>query len=168
MATPTWKGICDDVNPATQETALHLAVRLGHHNLVKWLVSTGGATVDQQNWEGDTPLHMAIRVDQLLVAQWLVTEGGSDLHLPNNFQWTPLIYASIHKRLHLVRWFIYKGATVTDPCDSYWHLQGVQGAIAKGRADREWANSLDSTLSDSALDALPCVLRTLVYRYSIP
>ena len=57
--------------------ALHAAVRPGHMEMVRWLL-TRGADPNTPNFEGKSPLHMAIAGGHEKIAQLLSDSGGTE------------------------------------------------------------------------------------------
>ena len=71
------------------QTALHLAVRQDHQELVSFLVTRQLPCLDRANRDGDTPLHYAAAWGRANLAKVLV-EGGADLSVQNDHGKTPL------------------------------------------------------------------------------
>lgn len=59
-------------------TALHHASRLGHADIVRYLVSLNGTEVERKAWLCSTPLHVAIEKSHADVVRILVTEGRAE------------------------------------------------------------------------------------------
>lgn len=61
----------EDRTPGADLTALEFAARKGHSDIVRWLVTSGGANVNN-----GSPIAWACYTDQLEIAKWLVSQGG--------------------------------------------------------------------------------------------
>jgi hypothetical protein len=76
-------------DPATQDTLVHVAARLGNEELIGFAIGKGG-DINPFNAEGASPLHVAIEHAQLPAVKFLV-ELGADLSAPDRAGETPLI-----------------------------------------------------------------------------
>jgi len=94
---------------------LHETARLGaaDRDVIDFLIKQG-ASVDQQDEEGDTPLHNAIQHDRRVVAKYLIIRGA-DLSLANKAGQTPLSLAIALKRTDIERMLRQLGATESRP-----------------------------------------------------
>ena len=99
----------NEVEPTTQQTALHLAAGEGHNELVEALLSWG-AEVNQQNHVGSTPLHWACLEGHLLCVLTLLKAGASTT-LPGDFGQLPIHSAAEHNRVEIVRTLLERGCS---------------------------------------------------------
>ncbi|KJE91761.1 muscle ankyrin repeat protein 3 [Capsaspora owczarzaki ATCC 30864] len=82
-------------------TALHVAARLGHVDMVKTLIEFG-AIVNAANYMGLTPLHSACQRNHLDVVKVLLSKGA-DLSLADHEGNTSLHFAALHGHLDCVK-----------------------------------------------------------------
>lgn len=57
-------------------TALHLACRQGHSEVVQWLAEENRADIHAENSNGETPLHVACANDHFEIVKWLALDKG--------------------------------------------------------------------------------------------
>lgn len=89
------------------ETALHIAVRAGHLNVVRVLLDkvkpSSGEISDNNvhmmlirmlNEEQESALHEAVRLNYVHIVKFLVEEDPKDEHSPNKYHMTPLYLAT--------------------------------------------------------------------------
>jgi ankyrin repeat protein len=74
-------GLSPDATDTNGQTALHLAVRAGHTQVVEVLIPT--CDVNVVDYEGMTPLHWASIVGNTEIAELLIAQGG-DPSVPND------------------------------------------------------------------------------------
>mmetsp|Transcript_65400 Transcript_65400/g.156391 ORF Transcript_65400/g.156391 Transcript_65400/m.156391 type:complete len:404 (-) Transcript_65400:109-1320(-) len=77
------------IHPATQDSVLHAAARLGDLELITFFMGYG-VEVDPVNAQGDTPLHLAADGFHPRVVR-LLAELGADLNKPNSQGESPLM-----------------------------------------------------------------------------
>ena len=93
---------------ADGNTALLTAVRYGHLDAVKWLLSaSGGAQITEENKAGNTALLLAVAYGHLEAAKWLLSvDGGATLIQKNLRANTPLLLAMHHGQLPVLDYLI--------------------------------------------------------------
>ena len=79
-------------------TALLLAARENHFDIVKYLLQRG-ADVIARTSDGRTLLHYAAKFGHVEIARWLVEEQGADVHEKTTDGLTPWIYAVMGREL---------------------------------------------------------------------
>jgi len=103
------KGILD-VRNIKEATPLHVAVKLGNMDIVKFLISEG-ADVNALNYKKRTPLHVAATHDQPEAAKYLV-DHGADLNARSDILSVPLHDAVVTNNLRTVKILVEKGANL--------------------------------------------------------
>ena len=63
---------------------LHHGFHQGHLTTVQWLLTEGGASIEEVNLYGRTALLGAAECRRLTTVQWLLAEGGANLNETNN------------------------------------------------------------------------------------
>ena len=76
-----------DDEDASKRTALHLAARNGHLEVVKYLLEKGGAEVNEEDNDGWTALHLAARYGHLEVVKYLLEKGGTEVNVEGIDGW---------------------------------------------------------------------------------
>lgn len=89
---------------------LHLAVRAGNADMVKFLVSKG-ADVNMKDKYGQTPLQISAHSDNVEVVIQLVSNGAK-INIKNSIGKTPLHDATYHGQLQIVKYLISQGAEI--------------------------------------------------------
>ena len=89
---------------------LHLAVRAGNADMVKFLVSKG-ADVNMKDNYGQTPLQISAHSDNVEVVIPLVSHGAK-INIKNAIGKTPLHDAVYHAQLEIVKYLISQGAEI--------------------------------------------------------
>jgi len=89
---------------------LHLAVRAGNADMVKFLVSKG-ADVNMKDNYGQTPLQISAHSDNVEVVIQLVSNGAK-INIKNSIGKTPLHDAAYHGQLQIVKYLISQGAEI--------------------------------------------------------
>ncbi len=95
---------------ADGNTALHIAAKLGHVEIVELLIPK--INIDSKNKAGDTPLHCALSNKKDLLAQLLIN-NNADVNSKNNEEDTPLHIAVAGGQESLVNLLLEKGADFT-------------------------------------------------------
>ena len=96
-----------------RSTALHLASRGGHVDVVRVLLSQG-ADVNVQNKDKSTLLHLASRVDRVEVVRVLL-EHGADMEAKDRNNFTPIESATYGGHLEISRIYLERGIRSLDP-----------------------------------------------------
>jgi hypothetical protein len=104
------QGLEPDTADANGNTALMIAARLGHRDVVAVLLSRK-VTVGKQNPFGDTALNFAALNGHLDVVKLLV-DGGAPVAPASG--WSPLHYAAFENRADVVKYLIQRGARKDD------------------------------------------------------
>jgi len=99
------KGVDPDSADPDGNTALMLAARLGHRNVVQVLV--GRANVARMSAHGDTALNLAALGGHLEIVKILVDHGGQ---VAPTTGWSPLHYAAFENHAEVIKYLITKGA----------------------------------------------------------
>ena len=112
LACGTWNG-SDAFGPARQP--LHVAVGLGHIDMVRLLVARG-ADLEAESFEleGDAwlkPLHIAVRKGWLAIVVYLLSHGAN-IEASCRMERTPLIWAAREKHTEIVQYLLERGADV--------------------------------------------------------
>jgi ankyrin repeat protein len=89
---------------------LHLAVRAGNSDIVKFLIS-GGADVNIKDNYGQTPIQIAAHSDNLEIVTQLVS-NGAEINIKNFIGQTPLYAAVYNEQLQIVKYLISQGAEI--------------------------------------------------------
>jgi ankyrin repeat protein len=89
---------------------LHLAVRAGNADIVKFLVSKGADVNIKDNYD-QTPLQIAAHSDNAEVVIQLVS-SGAEINIKNSLGKTPLHYAVYYEQLQIVKYLISQGAEI--------------------------------------------------------
>ena len=89
---------------------LHIAVRVGNPDLVKYLASKD-ADIDIKDNYGQTPLQIAAHLDNLDVVTQLVSHGA-DMNVRNAIGKTPLHDAAYNGKFRIVKYLISQGADI--------------------------------------------------------
>lgn len=82
-----------EAQPSNHETALHIAAKVGHDDVVHALLREG-ADPNITNIHGDTPLHCACRRNHVRTAQRLLC-AGTGAQTPNKAGQTPAAQAKL-------------------------------------------------------------------------
>lgn len=86
------------------ESALHIAARLGYLNICQILMDCGEKIdVNAKDRNGSTPLHLSCKCGNYLVAQFLI-RSGAFLNALDNFKNSPLHYAVDSGNLKLIKY----------------------------------------------------------------
>lgn len=105
-----------DLEDYSEGSALLLATRLGHHQVVGRLLE-GGADIHRRNSDGYGALHLAASGGhQAVMAQLLAAGLGMDGGTPE-YGTTPLIMATINGQATAANWLVGQGAAI-DQADS--------------------------------------------------
>jgi len=72
----------DAKDPGNGNSAIHIAVQNGHHDIAQFLISDMKCDVNVQNGSGNTALHMAVEYDYYAICKMLL-DAGADGELPN-------------------------------------------------------------------------------------
>jgi len=107
-------------------TALHVACKMGHTDVVKALIA-GGADLDLADKYGNTPLIIACHEGHTDVVKALIA-GGADLDLAKNPEITPLQYACKNGHTDVVKALIAGGADL-DLADKYGNTPLLMACI---------------------------------------
>lgn len=86
---------------------LHMAVRAGNIEIVKYLVSRN-ADVNIENSRNETPLQLAVNESSLEIVKYLISHGA-DVGVKDNFNKTPLHNAVIEGEIELVKFIVSQG-----------------------------------------------------------
>ena len=101
-------------NPNTQDeglqTALHIACRLGHRNIVHLLIKHG-ANIDPVDHNFHTPLIMAVIYGHYNVVTDLIN-AGANVHFTDSYGLTALMYGVLYGSLGIVHTLINSGANI--------------------------------------------------------
>jgi ankyrin repeat protein len=89
---------------------LHLAVRTGNTDIVKFLVSNGADVNIKDNY-GQTPLQIAVHSDNVEIVVQLVS-NGAEINIKNSIGKTPLHDAVYHGYFEIVKYLISQGAEI--------------------------------------------------------
>jgi ankyrin repeat protein len=89
---------------------LHLAVRAGNADIVKFLVSKGADANIKDNY-GQTPLQLAAYSDNAEIVIQLVS-NGAEINIKNSIGKTPLHEAVYHDQFQIVKYLISQGAEI--------------------------------------------------------
>ncbi len=116
------------VNGNLQETALHMASRMGHYYVVNALLSTPGINIDARNTMGQTPLHCAANGDTLghYYTVQILLRRGAQINVADNLGYTPLHMASNNNVIDIVSLFI-------------WHHANINALTVSGKTPLELA-----------------------------
>ena len=91
-------------------TAMHIAAKGGHVNILSLLLEHG-ANVDDQGDYGQTPLHRASWSGEVDAGQFLL-DCGADINARDNADWTPLFRAVFNGHVEFARMLIRRGAVI--------------------------------------------------------
>jgi len=100
-----------NVKGRNEKAPLHWAAQGGHLEVVKYLITKGGA-VNELNIQKETPLVYAAEGGHLKVAELLIAKGAS-LNLKTTLDAAPIHYALWSGRTELFKLLLKKGADVT-------------------------------------------------------
>jgi ankyrin repeat protein len=92
-----------------KRTALHLAAKTGHLDIV-CVLADAGSPIDAQDGHGATPLTFAAQEGHLDVVQFLLSRGA-DPNITTEYQGTSLCMASLSGNINIVRCLLDHGAT---------------------------------------------------------
>jgi len=81
-------------SPSMPESHLHIAVKEGHGNSVRFLLEQDTGDLNSHDSEGNTPLHLALESGQEVVSM-LLMQHGADVTASNSFGRTPLHFAAL-------------------------------------------------------------------------
>ena len=112
-----------------QYELLFKAIRLGHFNVVKFLIDVG-VNIESKNEHEDTLLMWATTFGHYNIIALLIEKGANI----NEGVWTPLMLASINSRLKIVQFLIDKGADI-EVKDDYEGRTALKLAITHNRFD---------------------------------
>jgi ankyrin repeat protein len=93
-------------------TALLLAASAGHGDMVRWLLTDGGATVQDRDHSGNyTSLLLAARGGYLHIVQWLLLHGGACVSDCTRYGDTAFLLAVDHGHVSVARWLLFEGGS---------------------------------------------------------
>ncbi|WP_341787525.1 ankyrin repeat domain-containing protein [Rickettsia endosymbiont of Cantharis rufa] len=78
-----------DIKNDDAQSALHIATKYNHINIVKLLLDAG-VNVNAVNDDGDTALHLALQYHYMDIAKLLFSNSEVDIYVPNNLSLTPV------------------------------------------------------------------------------
>jgi ankyrin repeat protein len=99
-----------EARTAEEETALHIAARIGNVTLVESFLDAG-SSIDVVEDRGRTPTSLAAFMKRLQVLD-LLTSRGADLNLADSNGWTPLHFAAFRDHEEIAALLIARGADV--------------------------------------------------------
>ena len=82
-----------DIKNDDAQSALHIATKYNHINIVKLLLDAG-ANINAVNDEGDTALHLALQYHYMDMAKLLFSNSEVDIYVSNDLSLTPLQLAT--------------------------------------------------------------------------
>ena len=106
VAELLYQGMDPDTADAEGNTALMIASRLGHKDLVVVLIGRK-AQVGRRSAHGDTAVNFAALNGHLEIVRLLV-ENGAEVNPAEG--WSPLHYAAFENRSDIIKYLIIKGA----------------------------------------------------------
>ncbi len=115
---------------------LHVASKLGHRNIVEYLLTLDGIKIDQQNIEGKTALYLSIEFDFDDITQILLNKGANPVlaELKNNV--TPLMVCVLEYKTTVIDAVISasKGSNALDT-ENTAHRSAIAEAAISGSLD---------------------------------
>ncbi|XP_050302292.1 ankyrin repeat domain-containing protein 16-like [Anthonomus grandis grandis] len=117
------------------DTALHIAARLGHINIIDYLLQNySPCCVDIKNKDDKTPLHEAAQFAQYESVLQLCSYGAS-VNALKRADWTPLMLACTKlqpQSLNIIKDLVHRGAILNVPNKDGWtcnHLLAREGIL---------------------------------------
>ncbi|XP_061184254.1 uncharacterized protein LOC133192274 [Saccostrea echinata] len=121
-----------DLGFREKETPLHIAIRRGHPEIVKYLVENG-ANINLYNHEYKTPLHKASEYGNTEIIMQLV-EHGDNINLATLWEGeAPLHIASEYGHTEIVKYLLRRGAKVN--VFDIWKKTPLSNASENGHKD---------------------------------
>jgi hypothetical protein len=87
-------------------TALHIACRDDHHEIVSVLLVHPQINVNQRNDGGDTPFLLGCLLGKVEVVKVLLKDSRVDINMADNYECPPLWWASCYGHDEMIKWMI--------------------------------------------------------------
>jgi ankyrin repeat protein len=133
-------------------TALHIACRFGHHEIVSVLLVHPQININQKNNGGSTPLHRGCLWGKVEVVKVLLRDSRVDINVVDGDGCTPLWWASYHGRVEIIKCVIALRGDELDLEKKREWIGGEHTAIEIAREENktEVASLLERFVKDQA------------------
>ncbi|KAK5650871.1 hypothetical protein RI129_001900 [Pyrocoelia pectoralis] len=149
------------------DTALHLSIKRGYHNITTLLLERG-ANINSKDQDGNTPTHKAVLFNYPNILKMLI-QRKADINIANDAGEFPLLTAVTNEYLDLVQILVEGNAIIN--CDTALHLSIKRGYYNITRLLLERGANINSKDQDgntpthkAVLFNYPNILKMLIQR----